>query len=60
MLDNAGWDVDYLKKRRYDEVIFMVTAANGAEQFYTLANNIARHETAEQARELDKRTLAGW
>jgi len=33
----------------------MTTAADGAEQFYTTESNIARSETPEQARILDKR-----
>jgi CYTH domain-containing protein/thymidylate kinase len=44
----------------YDAVIHMVTAAIGAEQHYTRANNAARYETAEQAREMDRRTLDAW
>lgn len=38
----------------------MSTAADGAEEFYTLANNSVRHETAEEARVLDKKTLNSW
>jgi hypothetical protein len=34
--------------RRYDGVFHLVTAAIGAEKFYTLANNTARSETPEQ------------
>ena len=45
---------------RYDAVAHMVTAADGAEEFYTLANNSARTETAEQARELDGAVLGAW
>eukprot|EP00349_Pseudokeronopsis_sp_Brazil_P008555 CAMPEP_0202961892 /NCGR_PEP_ID=MMETSP1396-20130829/5990_1 /ASSEMBLY_ACC=CAM_ASM_000872 /TAXON_ID= /ORGANISM="Pseudokeronopsis sp., Strain Brazil" /LENGTH=172 /DNA_ID=CAMNT_0049682091 /DNA_START=146 /DNA_END=664 /DNA_ORIENTATION=+ len=45
---------------RYDIVIHLVTAADGAEGFYTSANNAARIETAEQARELDSRTFDCW
>ncbi len=33
-----------LRDKRYDSVIFMVTAADGAEEHYTLSNNIARSE----------------
>lgn len=44
----------------YDLVIHLVTAADGAEENYTLANNSARTETVEQARELDKKTLDSW
>ncbi|MBQ3044906.1 MAG: ATP-binding protein [Clostridia bacterium] len=38
----------------YDAVFHLVTAAKGAEEFYTLSNNEARTETLEQARELSK------
>ena len=44
----------------YDGVIHMRTAALGAEQFYTTANNSARTETLEQARALDEKTLQAW
>lgn len=40
---------------RYDGVIHMVTAANGAEDFYTLENNQARTETVDEAKELDQK-----
>lgn len=45
---------------RYDLVIHLRTAALGKEEFYTLDNNSARTETAEEAREKDKKTLEGW
>lgn len=38
----------------------MVTAADGAEEFYTLENNKARYENAEQARDLDKKLKNSW
>ena len=44
----------------YDAIFHMVTAANGAEEFYTLSNNIARTETIQQAREIDKRLMEAW
>ncbi len=47
-------------KASYDAVIHLVTAANGAEKFYTLANNKARHETLEQAKEIDNKTINVW
>lgn len=46
--------------RRYDAVIHMVTAAIGAERFYTTENNSVRTETPEQARELDIKVLNAW
>lgn len=45
---------------RYDIVVHLVTAADGAEAFYTSANNAARRETAEQARALDTHTFNCW
>jgi CYTH domain-containing protein/predicted ATPase len=44
----------------YDLVIHLVTAANGAEDYYTLSNNTARSESLELARELDHKTLTAW
>lgn len=56
---------DFSKKEfelmnRYDLVLHLRTAALGKEEFYTLDNNNARTETAEEAREKDKKTLEGW
>ena len=44
----------------YDAVFHMVTAAKGAERFYTTENNKARTETPEQAAALDDRLIAAW
>ena len=44
----------------YDAVFHLVTAAKGAEEFYTLSNNQARTETPEQAREIDDKLIAAW
>ena len=38
----------------------MVTAADGAEKFYSSASNEARYETLQEARELDKRLINAW
>lgn len=45
---------------RYTSVIHLTSAARGAPDFYTLANNAARSETAEQAAELDERIEQAW
>ena len=45
---------------RYDAVFHMVTAARGAEQFYTLENNKARYESVAEAVDLDGRLIAAW
>lgn len=43
---------------RYDLIIHLITAADGTD-CYTTENNNARHETAEEALMLDKKTLQG-
>lgn len=45
---------------RYDAVFHLVTAAKGAEEFYTTANNAARTETVEQAAAMDDKLIAAW
>jgi hypothetical protein len=42
VLDEEAWTCSGLRDKRYDSVIFLNTAADGAEEFYTLANNAAR------------------
>lgn len=44
----------------YDAVFHLVTAAKGAEAFYTTANNTARTETPEMAAELDDKLISAW
>jgi len=46
--------------QRYDAVFQMVTAADGAEEFYSCDNNEARGEKLEEARELDYRLRSLW
>ena len=53
---------------RYDAVLHMVTAADGAEKYYqwndptkeSVGNNAARRESPEEARVADKKTLNSW
>lgn len=44
----------------YDAVFHLVTAAKGAEEFYTTANNAARRETPEEAACLDDKLISAW
>lgn len=44
----------------YDAVFHLVTAAKGAEEFYTTANNSARMETIDEAADLDDKLIAAW
>ena len=45
-----------LREGRYNAVFHLVTAAAGAEPFYTLANNMARRESAPEAIMIDEKT----
>lgn len=45
---------------RYDAVFHLVTAAKGAREHYTTANNAARSETPEQAASQDDRIIEAW
>ena len=47
-------------RNSYDAVFHMVTAANGAEDYYNLTNNSARSENIEEARRVDIETIAVW
>ena len=44
----------------YDAVFHLVTAAIGAEEYYTKQNNKARRETLEEAIEADRKTRDAW
>lgn len=44
----------------YDAVFHLVTAAKGAEEFYTTDNNSARTEDVETARVLDDKLISAW
>ena len=55
----AGTSSEQLRAR-YDAVLHLVSAADGAERFYTTANNAERTEGLELARELDKKVIQAW
>ena len=60
----AGSDSESLRKR-YDAVLHLVSAADGAEQYYTTATNATHYEKADEeglrlARELDKKVINAW
>lgn len=46
-----------MRDDRYDMILFLVTAADGAEKFYTISNNLARSEGLELAKLLDSKTM---
>jgi len=57
---NPTWNEVDLRDNRYDQIIHLITAANGAEQFYVLDNNICRTEGIEKAREIDEKCAKSW
>mmetsp|Transcript_29975 Transcript_29975/g.65911 ORF Transcript_29975/g.65911 Transcript_29975/m.65911 type:complete len:507 (-) Transcript_29975:63-1583(-) len=69
-MSSAEWDellqrrgiknVCELREGRYNAVFHLITAAEGADKFYTLENNEVRTETPEQARVVDAKTRAAW
>ena len=60
ILDETGWSTMQLRDRRYEAVIHLVTAAQGAEDFYTNSNNEARYEGIEDAKALDQKLVNAW
>jgi predicted ATPase len=60
ILDEMGWSTIQLRDRRYEAIIHMTTAAEGAEEFYQTANNTARYETIDEAKAVDKRLINAW
>ena len=62
---DVGTTTQELRDQRYDAVLHLVSAADGAEQFYTTSNNASRNEAADEkglqiARMLDKRVIEAW
>ncbi|XP_038059692.1 TRPL translocation defect protein 14-like [Patiria miniata] len=61
MRKEYGFDNVALRDKRYDQVIHMETAANGAEEFYTgLQGNITRNESCAFAIKQDNKTKQAW
>lgn len=60
LLDEHNWTAVGLRDKRYEAVIHLATAADGAESFYTTENNTVRSETPAQARALDRRVRDAW
>ncbi|CAD6193215.1 unnamed protein product [Caenorhabditis auriculariae] len=60
MLTELKYDEFDLRCNRYDQIAHLVTAADGAEKYYTLANNSIRSEGIDHARDLDKITRNVW
>lgn len=60
LLAEVGLDEITARDQRYNAVYHLVTAADGAEPFYSLANNKGRSEDLEAAKAQDRRTQEVW
>ena len=60
VLEEFNWTIPQLRDQRYEAVVHLVTAAIGAERFYTLENNKARMESRPEAIALDGRLARAW
>ncbi|KAL1488439.1 hypothetical protein ABEB36_014911 [Hypothenemus hampei] len=59
MSDNS-WNNIELRDNRYNQIIHMVSAAKGAENYYTTEDHSCRSEGVEMARELDSKAADAW
>ena len=62
---SLGTSTALLRDSRYDAVLHLVSAADGAEQFYTTSTNAQRYEKMDEeglriARLLDKKVISAW
>jgi len=53
-MDDLGVSTVQIRDNRYDSVIHMVTAADGAEKFYATITGEARYESVDEAKEKDE------
>jgi len=60
ILTRNCWNEIDIRDTRYNHIIHMVSAANGAEPFYTTEDHTCRYEGLELARELDKKAARSW
>jgi hypothetical protein len=49
-----NWDLSSMARDRYDAVIHMRSAADGAVEFYNSIGNTLRSETVEKSKEIDR------
>uniref|UniRef100_T1ILT8 Uncharacterized protein n=1 Tax=Strigamia maritima TaxID=126957 RepID=T1ILT8_STRMM len=60
MLSDNGWNPIELRDNRYNMIIHMVSAANGAEDFYTTIDHSCRSENLAEARYRDQKAAESW
>ncbi|XP_055601648.1 TRPL translocation defect protein 14 isoform X2 [Uranotaenia lowii] len=60
MMRTNNWNSVELRDNRYNHIVHMVSAANGAEAFYSTEDHVCRSEGVGLARELDYKSAAAW
>lgn len=60
VLDETGWSTIQLRDRRYEAVIHLVTAADGAREFYQPTSTDVKYQSEKEAIKIDKRTINAW
>ncbi|XP_046999143.1 TRPL translocation defect protein 14 isoform X1 [Schistocerca americana] len=60
MMSSNAWNSVELRDNRYNQIIHMVSAANGAEDFYSTEDHACRSEGIDLARDLDYKAAAAW
>lgn len=60
ILSQNALDEVEIRDNRYNQVIHMISAAKGAEAFYTIENHTSRSEDLETARTLDTKAAEAW
>lgn len=60
MMRTNNWNSVELRDNRYNQIVHMVSAANGAEAFYSTEDHACRSEGVGLARELDYKSAAAW
>jgi predicted ATPase len=60
MKKDNNWNDIELRDNRYNQIVHMVSAANGAEDFYSTEDHATRTEGVALARELDCKCAGAW
>ncbi|XP_077296780.1 TRPL translocation defect 14 isoform X3 [Arctopsyche grandis] len=60
LMANNNWNNVELRDNRYNHIVHMVSAANGAEHFYSTEDHACRSEGVVLAKELDYNAAAAW
>lgn len=60
LMKENNWHNVELRDNRYNQIIHMVSAARGAEEFYSIEDHNCRSEGVQLARELDGKAAAAW